>query len=347
MKKLIFILIIAFAALTIYGQDEPPPTAELTHYTIKESYPAFIVITNSPVLFPEATDYYFTYNVENYCMGGYFAYIDYARAFADDPNTNIIEGFTNGETIFLGFYDSSADKYYNLITDIDLTYKSLGLYKVVALPGHEIELNVNPALTASEIKYTDLPAEQDIYKDENVFFNIITKNIVDLNTEILKGGGTLKVVDRWVNNGFVNRQYTSVNDDNVAVFKTTGIGMYSGEPIVVLDSVVLNKSDPEIKPPPETEERILYSDASITVEVRPSKWGEEIWVINKTDNPLVYYFSFEKKSGSITSNSNSRRPLAADSDVRALITQDKYAKLYVNRIKVGANVIQINKVFEL
>jgi len=298
MKRLIFGLLIAFIAITTMAQEQPPPTAQLTHYTIKESLPSFIVITNTPTLFPEPSDYYFTYSDDMFCRGGYYAYIDYARAFGDDPGTNVKEGFATGDTIYLGFYDSSIDTYYNLITDLELTYKSLGLYKVVALKGLPITLNINPALTDSEIKYTDLVESQDIYRDENVFFNIIDKNVTNLTTEIVQGGGTLKVVDRWVTDHFVNRQYTAVESDTVAVFETTGEDIFTGDIITVTQSIKLTSSKPNIPNPVDPEVTTLFTDANVNI------WMDDksIWVNNLSGEVLTNYITFTKDGRKLSSN---------------------------------------------
>lgn len=312
MKNLKFIsLLMLFTAFSFFAfadSEQPPPTAELMHYQVKETLPAFIVITNTDQLGADPSDYYFTYDVDMFCRGGYYAIYDYARGFGTDPNTSIKEGFYLGEQMYLGFYDVSLDKYFKLETEAVFIYSSLGLYTTTATIGDEIELNVNPNLVQSSIVFDYIPANQDIYRDANVFFDIEDHLVNDLTVTVINGAGFLEKVNRWVSNPgkFVNYVYHATDTDSILMVKASGIGRYSGDPISEIGIVILTNSKPYQPPPDSDIETDLFTDENIRVFDKK----KAVWVENLTDFKVQVTFYYTKKAdGKKVSNTVRLDPL--------------------------------------
>lgn len=337
-------LLFAAFSFVAYGQtDKPPPTAELMHFQVKETYPAFIVITNTAQLAADASDYYFTYDADMFCRGGYYATYDYARGFGTDPNTYRKEGFSVGEQMFLGFYDSSGDKYYDLEINKELSYGSLALYMVNAHIGEEIELNVNPELVQSSITFDYIPTTQDIYRDENVFLDIESENIKDLTIEVTTGGGTLEKVKRWIKNPgkFVNYVYHSVDTDSLLMVKASGTGRYSGDPITEIGIVILTNSKPTPPDPePGPEPSLVFENEYIKITKENFRiFGMRFFIENLQDTDIDYYIWLEPKEGRTTSN---RGEVSAGEKERIRVRGvDYYNKIEKIRLTVGNQIVWV------
>lgn len=268
MKRLILTLLIIASAFISNGQSSGtfPPTPVLANYEFKETNPAFIVLSNTrELLNVDSADYYFTYDSTMYCRGGFYAVYDYARAFGDNTDMAGKQGFNYNEEIYVGFYDASENKYYNLQSGTKFIYKSLALYYVNDITlGEEIQLIVNPELITSTLNYQYLPTSMDVYLDENLFFSVNSENMVNVNTIVLQGDGQLKVVDRWVSDHYVNRQYTAVESDKLVTFKTTAQNLYTSETKEILANVIVTNSKVN---PPSSAGAALFSNEYFQIYV--------------------------------------------------------------------------------
>lgn len=324
-------------------EEKSPPTAELMHYQIKESLPSFVVVRNAATLFVTPEDYFFTYDDAMYCHGGYYGDIPYARAFGTDKTTTTKEGFALGEKINLGFYDASEDKYFNLITDQALTYKSLGLYYVVAVKGQEIELNIHSALLNTEIEVLHLPESFDVYKDENLFFKVNTEGLVDVGISLYKGQGYLQVVDRWVNGHSVNVQYTGAPTETDVNFHIDGKALFTGETVAKDISVGVTNSKPNIPDPEEPVQTEIYKTDKFRLYLSEFKsFGTFIFVESLLDVPVWLSLIFEKESGSrisstLRSDVNGGRGISVDN-----ITSIEVFRMWIDRVSTEVERVKIN-----
>lgn len=253
---------------------------ELAHYQFKDVNPAFIRVYGFT---GNEGDYFFAYDTHGFCRGAYPVKYQLIRAFGDTDDIEDLQGFKVGDPILPGYYQASTGKFFKLNSNKMFLFQPLGLFKMnVTGLGEEIELNIIPELTASVLDFDYAPVIQDVYKDENVFFNLKAENVEDIEvTKSQVGKGFIKPVKRYLSesNKFVNYVYEATDDDEgILQLNAFATNIFSGEDIETELIIILENSRPD-KEEPQQESTIVYDNNDITIVRRDYKsFGEYLFV---------------------------------------------------------------------
>jgi len=178
--------------------------------------------------------------------------------FGTNKSTTTKEGFIIGEKMFLGYYDSTNDKYFNLRNNVDLKYESLGINYAVVVKAEEIELNIHQALLAPVLEFEHLKDSFDVYKENKLFFEVKGEALKCVELELLSGSGTLKLVDRWVEDHFVNVEYTGDANEKEVIFKISGETLFGDD--VIEKTATVEVTNSSLNPEPKPDKTVVYDD---------------------------------------------------------------------------------------
>lgn len=288
-------------ALMSYAQ----PVPQLLYHKTQPA-PAFISVSGLSIDFIDTQDYIFTYTADSICAGSYKVFGDPCFVIASGKD-QWSPGFSYREQINIGIYDSQSNKFYKIEgktkdwnnNTVQPFYMALNMLRFeITNTGDEMTLKVDSALSASELKYTRMNKIIDVYKDANLFFNVVSKNMTDVQTSVVQGGGTVEVVDRWIKDHFVNSLYKAVDTDEIVVIKTTGQDVFTGEAKEAWATVQVINSKPATPEPVSDTGTMLYScDRFKLVKKELKNFGDFIFIESLTDYPVWVQLSFYKSDG--------------------------------------------------
>jgi len=241
-------------------------------------------------------------------------------------------GFTFREPIKIGVWKKDTNTF-NLLegncvnwqgAEVEPYYMSLNLLKfeVTGIAG-QVDLVVDEQLTASELSFQHIPEAMDIYKDENLFFKVLSTNVENVQVEVIQGAGELITVDRWIGKGVdghsVNRKYIASELDEVVMFKATAENIYTDEVITKWQSIAVTNSKPKEEEPQEPEQKMeVYKTDQFRLFMKPFKtFGNFIFIESLIDEPVWVSIIFTteaggRKSSTLRSESNGGRGICVD-----------------------------------